>query len=133
MQKLLKLKVWITIVLLSCFINSFATNDDYIRVGSLQIPSTGGRDSLIYEVPESVLISYNDIRLANVKLIRLEYTEEINNKLRDIISNDSIIIKNYKDLNVYNRKRYKKVKTQRNIAIGIAGLMSVLSLLALIK
>ena len=50
------------------------------------------------------------------KMIELKYTKEINVKLNNIISNDSVIIgQQAKDLNYY-KKKTKKYKTGRNIA-----------------
>ena len=74
------------------------------------ILSTGDLDS------DSVVVAYNDLRKANAKMIELKYTKEINVKLNNIISNDSVIIRQQvKDLNYY-KKKTKKYKTGRNIA-----------------
>ena len=74
------------------------------------ILSTGGLDS------DSVVVAYNDLRKANAKMIELKYTKEINVKLNNIISNDSVIIgQQAKDLNYY-KKKTKKYKIGRNIA-----------------
>ena len=79
--------------------------------------STGG----VYP-DDSVLVSYNDLRTANAKMIELKYTKEINVKLNNIISNDSVIIRQQaEDLNYY-KKKTKKYKTGRNIvASGFLG------------
>ena len=79
------------------------------------IPSTGRQDS--------VLISYDDLRKVNSKLIELEYEREINEHLKTIIVNDSVAIdglkrKIQKDKTVYTEK-IKNVKKQRNIVGGI--------------
>ena len=66
--------------------------------------STGG----VYP-DDSVLVSYNDLRNANSKMIELKYTKEANSKLKDIISNDSII--QVKQANIINTTN-KKVKRQ---------------------
>lgn len=76
------------------------------------ILSTGGLDG------DSVVVAYDDLRKANAKMVELKYTKEINVKLNNIISNDSIIIgQQVKDLNYY-KKKTKKYKTGRNIATG---------------
>lgn len=85
--------------------------------------STGG----VYP-NDSVLVSYNDLRKANAKMIELKYTKEANNKLRDIVSNDSII--QVKQANIINttNKKVKRLKKERNIFGGI----SIISILAVI-
>ena len=87
MQKLLKLKLWITIVLLCYSINLSATNTNNSPTGEVTAKS------------DSVLIAYSDLRIANSKMIQLEYEKEINKKLRTIVANDSIVIRNYDTLN----------------------------------
>ena len=113
------------IALLSCSINLYANN--------YHIPSTG---EVVQE--DSVLISYNDLKVVNGKLIELKYEKETNNILRTIIRNDSLIIdtltidnirltSNIQTLNNTN-KRYKK---QRNVGfgIGIAGIVATIFML----
>ena len=73
---------------------------------------------------DSVLIAYDDLRKVNVKLIELKYCKLTNNKLNDIIKNDSIIINNYKVISKQKDADVKKVKHQRNIAIG-GGVLSI--------
>ncbi len=61
-------------------------------------------------------------------MIELKYQKEINDSLRSIISNDSAIISEYKELTNKKDRTIKKVKKQRNsIVFGSA----VLILLAL--
>lgn len=97
------------IVLLNCSINLSASN-----LSNNDISSTGeGATS-----NDSVLVAYKDLKLANSKLIQLDYEKQINNNLRNIIYNDSIIIKNYKEVNDRISKDCKKAIIQRNIAIG---------------
>ena len=112
------------IVLLGCSINLLAsnkhTNGTYL--------STGG-----VVVEDSVLVSYNDLRLANSKLIELDYEKKINTTLKSIIVNDSIIIQHYKSNNAFINKSYKKVIRQRNIAIGGGVVFSIVTLLLLLK
>lgn len=113
------------IVLLSCSISLSANNTD---VDSFH-PFTGE----LVQSKDSVLISYDDLRLANSKLIELDYEKQINTNLRSIISNDSIIIKNYQVLNERINKDCKKAIRQRNIAIGAGALFFITSLILLIK
>lgn len=54
------------------------------------IPSIGGRDS--------VLVSYDDLRKANAKMIELKYEKQINDSLRNIINNDKIVISNQRTI-----------------------------------
>lgn len=85
-------------------------------------------------IPEdSVLISYNDLRSVNSKLIQLDYEQQINANLRTIIKNDSIIIKDYQVLNDRISKNRKKAVRQRNIAIGAGVLFFISSILLLVK
>ena len=127
MQKLLKLKVLITIVLLSCFINLYA--NDY------HISSTG---EVIQE--DSVFISYDDLKVVNGKLIELKYEKETNNILRTIIRNDSLIIDTLtidnirltSDIQKLN-KANKKYKRQRNVGFGVGIIGIIITSLMLIK
>ena len=115
------------IALLSCSINLYA--NDY------HISSTG---EVIQK--DSVLISYNDLKVVNCKLIELKYEKETNNVLKTIIRNDSLIIdtltinnirltSNIQTLNNTN-KRYKK---QRNVGFGIGIVGIITTILMLIK
>ena len=124
MQKLLKLKVWIMIVLLNCSINLFA-NDDNKDLHS----STGE----LVQSNDSVLISYNDLRIVNSKLIELDYEKQVNNNLRNILHNDSIIIRDYKSINDRINKDCKKTIRQRNLAIGGAALFFITTIILLFK
>lgn len=115
----------ITIALLSCSINLYA-NDYYIS-------STG---EVVQE--DSVLISYNDLKVVNCKLVELKYEKETNNILRTIIRNDSLVIDT---LTIDNlrlttevqtlNKSNKKYKKQRNagFGIGIAGIVATIFML----
>ena len=81
---------------------------------------------------DSVLISYNDIRIVNSKLIQLKYEKEINDSLKVIINNDDKIIKEYNNNIKSLNTKIKKVTNQRNI-IGIGGIVSILALIIFIK
>lgn len=112
------------IVLLGYSTNLYASNQtEFLNL------STG--DVFIPE--DSVLISYNDLRIVNSKLIQLDYEKQINANLRTIIKNDSIVIKDYKLLNDRISKNCKKAVRQRNIAIGTGVLFFISSILLLVK
>ena len=112
------------IALLSYSTNLYASNP----TDSLNL-STGE----IVTPEDSVLISYNDLRIVNSKLIQLDYEQQINANLRTIIKNDSIIIKDYQVLNNRINKNRKKAVRQRNIAIGTGVLFFISSILLLVK
>lgn len=103
------------IALLSCSTNLLISS---VSANS----STGGlkQDSLAHD---SILISYNDLRKANSKLIELEYEKAINEHLRDIVNNDSVAIVGLRNRIYNNEREYNKIveqiKKQRNVAGGI--------------
>ena len=111
------------IALLGYSINLSANNTD---IDSLHL-STGD----VVQPNDSVLISYDDLRLANSKLIELEYEKQINNNLRSVIYNDSIVIRDYQILNERINKDCKKAIRQRNIAIGGAAVIFITTILTL--
>ena len=89
--------------------------------------------SFMGEVPQdSVLVSVDDLRAANAKMIELRYEKEINNSLKEIIKNDSIAIVALREDNSVIEQQAKKYKRERNIAggtgIGVL-LLLILSLL----
>ena len=105
------------IALLSCFTSSYANNDYFLLRGS----------------NDSTLISYNDLRLVNSKLIELEYTKQINDKYKELHKTDStsIVVLNNNIKNVSNKVR--KVTKERNIAISVGGISIILLILSLFK
>lgn len=116
MQKLLRLVLSTTIVLLSCS-TSWCQNDN------ATIPSTGEPTA----TPDSVLISFDDLRKANAKMVELKYQKEINDSLRSIIKNDDVIMREYKRNANALKEQVKQVKKQRNLAIG-GGVLATLSM-----
>lgn len=112
------------IALLGCSINLSANNTD---VDSLR-PSMGEH----VNTKDSILISYDDLRLANSKLIELDYEKQINNNLRNVIRNDSIVIRDYQVLNERINKDCKKVVRQRNITIGGAAFLFLTTIITLL-
>lgn len=105
------------IALLSCFTSSYANNDYFLLRGS----------------NDSTLISYNDLRFVNSKLIELEYTKQINDKYKELhkIDSTSIVVLNNNIKNVSNKVR--KVTKERNIAINVGGISIILLILSLFK
>ena len=112
------------IVLLNCSINLSANNID---TDSLNL-STGD----VVQPKDSVLISYDDLRRANAKLIELDYERKINSNLRNIIYNDSIVIRDYQVLNERISKNCKKTIRQRNIATGGAAALFIAIIITLL-
>ena len=116
MQKSLRLVLSTMIVLLSCS-TSWCQNDN------ATIPSTGELSA----TPDSVLISFDDLRKANAKMVELKYQKEINDSLRSIIKNDDVIMREYKCNADALKEQVKQVKKQRNLAVG-GGILVTLSL-----
>ena len=104
------------IVLLSCS-TSWCQNDN------TTIPSTGEPAA----TPDSVLISFDDLRKANAKMVELKYQKEINDSLRSIIKNDDTIMREYSRNIDALKKQVKQATRQRNLAIG-GGFLATLSL-----
>ena len=108
------------IVLLSCSTSWCQNEND-------SIPSTGERTA----TPDSVLISFDDLRKANAKMVELKYEKEINDSLRSIIKNDDVIMREYsRNVNAL-KEQISQVKRQRNYAIG-GGLLATLSLVVVL-
>lgn len=86
---------------------------------------------------DSVFISYDDLRIANSKMVELKYEKELNTTLYGIIYNDSIIIDEYEKVIKYNtdecNKNKKKLKRQRNIAAGSAVAVFIGLIISLLK
>lgn len=112
------------IVLLSYSINLSAKSDV-----DANIPSTGE----VVNRSDSVLVSYDDLRLANSKLIQLDYEKKVNTKLRSIIANDSITLQNYKNINNRISNDCRKAVHQRNIIFGAAALFFITTIILLVK
>lgn len=115
------------IVLLSYSINSYGN--------TINNSSTG---ELIQK--DSVLISYDDLRTVNYKLIELNYEKESNIILRKIIRNDSLIIdtltidniKLNSEIEKLNRLN-KKYKKQRNIVFNVGLISTIITIFMLFK
>lgn len=89
------------IVLLSCS-TSWSKNEHN------QILSTGEPT----HSSDSVLVSYEDLRKANAKMVELKYQKEINDSLRSIIANDDIIRREY-DNNINVLKKQIKQESRK--------------------
>ena len=111
------------IVCLSCSMNSYANNSTY---------SPTGEEVKLVASNDSVMISYNDLRIVTGKLIELEYEKEINSKLKTIIYNDSITIASYENVNKQLNKDCKKAIKQRNISLGVGITAIVCTILTLL-
>lgn len=119
MQKLLKFKLLIMIALLSYSTSWCQSN--------VLLSSTGG----FTVKSDSVLIAYNDLRKVNAKLVELKYEKEINDSLRSIISNDEIVIREYKCNFDSLKKQIKKENRKYKIAVG-GGLFATLSMVVML-
>lgn len=82
---------------------------------------------------DSVLIAYDDLRIVNSKLIELKYEKEINEKLRQVVRNDSSILNTYSINNTVLIQKNKKVTRQRNICFGVAVSFIIVSLFSFLK
>ena len=88
-------------------------------------------------VDDSVLISIEDLKAANVKMIELRYEKAINKNLQEHISNDSVIISSLNERIDVADRRYKdsikKVKKERTIYQASTLTALVLLILSLLK
>lgn len=109
-----------TIVLLSCS-TSWCQNDN------ATISSTGE----LLATPDSVLISFDDLRKANAKMVELKYEKEINDSLRSIVANDEIIMREYKRNIDALKKQIKQENRKYKIAVR-GGLLATLSLVVML-
>lgn len=110
------------IALLGCSTSLFADNTNNFPTGE------------VVEQSDSVMISYDDLRIVNSKLVELEYEKQINNNLRQVVANDSIIINDYSAINDRLNKDCKRYVRQRNIAIGGGVFITILgAILLLVK
>ena len=117
------------VVVLGCSM-SYAQSDDAQHISSIG-------------VQDSVLVPVELIKIANSKMIELEYEKEINSYLRNIIQNDSAIYNAlfishdyYESKSIECEEAYirdtKKYKKQRNILGGTSiGLLTILVLILL--
>lgn len=123
----------ITIVVLNCSTSWCQSKVGRSGVEPDTIPSTGGLE----QTDSLVLIPISAIKVANAKMIELKYEKEINNKLVNIIKNDSIVVYglNTELDNVLRESdiKIRKIKKERNIFIVTTVTAALISLLLLIK
>ena len=108
------------IVLLSCS-TSLSSRGQTIN------SSTGGFTD------DSIKVSINDLRKANIKLIQLDYEKDINKNLRQIIENDSVLAEQARQRYILLDRSCKKINKQRNIAYCSSGVAILLLILSLLK
>ena len=106
-------------VLLSCSMNLSSS-------GQVANSSTG-------VLGDSIKVSINDLRKANIKLIQLDYEKAINNNLRQIIVNDSVLAEQARQRYILLDRTCKKIKKQRNIGVGAAIGSILLFIISIIK
>ena len=106
-------------VLLSCSMNLSSS-------GQVANSSTG-------VLGDSVKVSINDLRKANIKLIQLDYEKAINNNLRQIIVNDSVLAEQARQRYILLDRTCKNIKKQRNIGVGAAISSILLFIISIIK
>lgn len=107
------------IVLLNC-LSSWSRND--------------ASSSFMGEVTtDSVLVSIDDLRVANAKMTELKYEKEVNLSLKEIVKNDSIAINALREENYINKAQLKDYKKQRNILGGVSIGTLILLVISLIK
>lgn len=115
----------ITIALLSCSTSWCQTNKN------ASLSFTGG-----VQVNDTICIPVELLRVANAKMVELEYEKQINEGLREVVSNDSIVITDLRNTIEHNEVVYaaniNKVETQRNIAIGTSAILLVLFIISLL-
>lgn len=81
------------------------------------------------DIQDSIKISIDDIRKANSKLIQLDYEKQINNNLRQVIVNDSIIAEQTRQECLLLRRTSRKVKVQRDASIGAVIVLLIMYLI----
>lgn len=105
-------------LLLSCGSSYSKTYELYSSTGELE--------------SDSVLVSYDDLRKANAKMVELKYEKEINEKLRTVVHNDSVIIDAQDRELVGLYTKINKLKKTRNVCIGVTGGCIISTVVALI-
>ena len=129
MRKSLKLLVLTTIALLSCSTSWCQSK--------LEVNDTISFKGDSVQTDSLVTIPISMIKIANSKMVELKYEKEINRDLRSIIANDSLVIYGLStELDNTLREseiRIKKIKKERNIAVGVSAGVAALLLLLLLK
>ena len=78
--------------------------------------------------PDSVLVSYDDIRTANAKMVELNYEKLKNQNLIQIVANDSVIIESLRESIATEKKTTKKAKIRERVAecVGFAAIVGLI-------
>lgn len=95
---------------------------------SNQYPSTGVVDSTT-SVQDSVFIAFSDLKVANSKMIELEYVKQINTKLNENIKLDSIhnrLVFNELEQSKVENNALRKDRNNISILAGIELLIIIL-------
>ena len=124
MRKSLKYIILITIALLSYSTSWCQTN----KTPTLSL--TGELQS------DTICIPIELLKVANAKMVELDYEKQINQNLREVVYSDSIVIADLRNTIEHNEVVYNntltKVELQRNIAFGTSGLLLVLLIISLL-
>lgn len=90
--------------------------------------SNNNKDFFYGGVPDSVLVSYDDIRAANAKMVELNYEKLKNQNLIQIVENDSVIIASLHQEVAKEKKAAKKAKIREHIAesVGFAAIIGLI-------
>lgn len=112
------------IILLENFIGCWANKPN-------PFPSTGvlNNDSNFNVMSDSAKISYDDLRLVNVKLVELNYTKQQLDNYKQICHNDSIVLnacQSEKDIIYKKYKTQKVLTTTFGVGFGVAILSTML-------
>lgn len=85
---------------------------------------------------DSVLISIDALKIANAKMVELDYEKQINEELKNVVKTDSALIDalqlNLNSCETTCEDNITKIKKQRNIAIGAGSGASAFFLLLLL-
>ena len=87
-----------------------------------------------YSSNDSVSISYSDLRKANSKLIELEFEQQKNSMLKDMITVDSILIETQNNLINQLRTENENVNKRLNLSyLGFGLSLTILILVSIFK
>lgn len=85
---------------------------------------------------DTICIPIELLKVANAKMVELDYEKQINQSLREVVYNDSIVIADLCNSIEHNEVVYttniNKVETQRNVAIGTSAILLVLFIISLL-
>ena len=107
-------------IVLSSYSTSWCQNSIIVSTGVVEQSDT------LIQVPISA------IKIANSKMVELKYEKEINRNLREIVANDSVVIKGLQNNVLYEQCKSKKYKKQRNIVGGTGIGLLILLIISLL-